>query len=209
MAAYQEIIRRNPDHYNFQVGLADFALDVRDLDASYISAAHGALDAAEAASPSRQPTAYARARLLYAEGRIAEALEVLRLAVEADPLIADSHFYYGLFLLESGNFNDGKRAIEEAGRLGRGPRNGNQASILGGHFGDAGEYAAAVRYYEQALAFEPGNEEFKMKLGLVYYFDKRFGDAKRLIGEVMQSQDLIKSPQYEALRPILKELGLE
>ena len=112
-------------------------------------------------------------------------------------------------MLDSGKITEGLDELHRAITLGRTPKNAGEAHVVASYLGEAGFYKEAISYYDLALGFKPDDIEARMKLGLVYYFDKQYDKARILIKEVMQTEDLKKSPQYPALQPILRELGLE
>ena len=133
----------------------------------------------------------------------------MKTAIDFDPQVGDAHFLYGLLLLDSGRTMEGIAELHTALGLGRTPKNASEAHLVASHLGEDGFYKEAISYYDLALGFKPDDIEARMKLGLVYYFDKQYDKARQLISEVMKTADFTKSPQYEALKPILHELGLE
>jgi tetratricopeptide (TPR) repeat protein len=181
---------------------------IAGLDAKYIDQGIIALDRADAISPRRQATLYVRAKLLNLKGDTKGALKAMADAVALDLEVGDAHFYYGLLLLESGDAIGGLRELNRSAELGRVPRNASEASVAAAQLGDLGMYKESALYFQKALLFDPDNLEISMKLGLVYYFSGDKDAARRLILDVMKKQDLTRSPQYQSLLPILRDLGL-
>ncbi len=202
-------VAADPNNYGFYIGFVDFIAQVGDVDPSLIPRGMALVTRAEELSPRRQTTKYALSKLLFMKGDAQGALNALQAAVDLDPEIGEAHFYYALLLLELHRIPEAAREIDRALELGRSPRTANEARLIAGYFGDADDYARAELYFQQALLFEPDDMETKMKLGLVYYFDKQYDAARRMITEVMKTENLKQSPQYEALQPILKDLKLE
>lgn len=210
VSGMEKVIASDPLNYSFLIGFADIVPYITPLDASYLDRAEAVLAQAEATSPRRQATQYVLAKIKNLKGDKQGALAALQQAIALDPQIRDAHFYYALLLLDSGNMKEGIKELDAASTLGREPKNADEARVIAGHLGDAGFYKESQKYYQQILLlFEFDDLETKMKLGLVYYLDKQYDPARRLISEVMKTQDLKKSPQYPSLQPILRELGLE
>lgn len=199
----------DPNHYGFYIGFADFIAQVGDLEPTLIPRGIALVARAEELSPRRQTTKYVLSKLLFVKGDAQGAFQALRAAVDLDPEIGEAHFYYALVLLETHRMADAAREIDRAAALGRFPKTASEARLIAGYFGDANDYARAELYFQQALLLDPKDRETKMKLGLVYYLHGKRDAARRLISEVMKTENLKQSPQYPALQPILKELGLE
>lgn len=204
----KKVTEAEPLNYGFWIGFADMMQPIVGLNKGYLDVGLAALLRADALSPRRQATEYVRAKLLNLKGDKAGALHAMERAVALDPEVGDAHFYYALLLLESGDGVAGLREIKRAAELGREPRNASEASVAAGQLGDLGAYKESERFFQKALLFKPDDLELTMKLGLVYYFDGSRDAARRLIGEVMEKQDLKQSPQYQSLLPILRDLGL-
>ncbi len=202
-----ETAEAEPLNYGFWIGLADMMPAIVALDAHYIDQGLAALERANTISPRRQATHYVRAKLLNLKGDKAGSLKAMADAVALDPEVGDAHFFYGLLLLESGDKQGGVRELNRAAALGRNPKNISEATVAAGQLGDLGAYKESIEYFGKALLFEPDNAEVNMKLGLVYYFSGDRDVARRIIAKVMKTQDLKKSPQYELLVPILRDLG--
>ncbi len=205
----QEAVEQEPLNYSFLIGLADMMPAIVDLDPRYLDIASQALVRAEMVSPRRQATQYVLAKIRNLKGDKAGAIKAMRAAIDLDPQVGDAHFLYALLLLDNGQIAEGLPELDAAFALGRTAKNIEEANLVASQLGEASFYKEAERYYNIALGFEPDNNEIQMKLGLVYYFDKQYDKARALIKEVMKTQDLKKSPQYPAIQPILKELGLE
>ncbi len=201
-------IRNNPFDYSFFIAFAEFVTTVSDIDASYLFEAEQALIAAEKLSPGRQTTLSILSKILYLKGDKQGATDALRRAISLDLQVGDSHFEYGMLLIQIGDAAGAAREIDAAETLGRKPKSAPEAAMLGSYFGDAEDYARSIRYFQQAFLFDPRDTESKLKLGLVYYFDRQFDAARNILREVMRSEDLKKSPQYPSLKGILLDLGL-
>ena len=206
---FREIIAHDPDYYVFRISFAEFVTTVHDADPSYIREAEDAVAHAEKLSPHRQATQYVLSKILYLKGDKAAAAAAMKSAADADPEVADPHFYYGMLLLQTGDILGAGQELDRAAALGRTPKNAAEARILGAQFGDAEDYGRSIAYFQQALLYEPADAETKVKLGLVYFFDRQYDAARNVIREVMKTQDLKKSAQYPALAPILRDLKLE
>src|SRR5258708_10060454 len=58
----------------------------------------------------------------------------------------------------------------------------------------AGDYAAAARVYEQAMALVPGNSEVLKRLGVLQQTQRKFDDSIEKFQQV-----LVRDPQYRAV----------
>ncbi len=201
-------VRNNLRDYSFPIAFAEFSANTSDVDTSYLSEAEQILVDAEKFAPGRQTTLHTLSKILYLKGDKQGAADAYRRSIALDPEVADPHFYYSMLLLQTGDVSGAAKEVDEAERLGRAPKNAAEAVMFGSYFGDAGDYARSIRYLQQALLFDSRNAESKLKLGLVYYFDRQLDAARNVLREVMKTEDLKRSPQYPLLQPILRELGL-
>jgi len=209
VAGMEEAIRREPLHYGFLIGFADMMTYVADLNPLYLDKGEEMVRRADVLSPRRQSTQYVLAKIRNLKGDKLGAIAAMKTAIDFDPEVGDAHFLYGLLLLDNGQITKGLAEIHVARGLGRIPKNADESTIIAAHVGEAGLYKESQEYYNMVLLFRSYDNEARVKLGLVYYFDKQYDKARQFISEVMKTEDLKKSPQYPALQPILRELGLE
>ncbi len=209
MEELKKVADRNPLQYFYHLSLADTANISYIIDSSYLDLAEEELKIAEKLSPKRQSTLHVLSKTLYLKGDKEGAISAMKKATDLAPEVPEPHFFYGMFLLDSGQNKEAIKELKSARDLGRMAKNVDEARLLGGYFADAEYYDIAVDYFQKALEFDPKDKEAKMKLGLTYYLMGKLDLAKKFIGEVIATEDLSKSPQYEAIKPILKDLGLE
>jgi TPR repeat protein len=110
--------------------------------------------------------------------------------------------------LEIGEAEKGFAELKAAEELGRSPQTAEEARTAANYYGDAQNWEKSVFWYKIAITKDPSDNEARLKLGLVYYMSGRRELAKEEIARVMQKTDLKKSPAYELLLPILRDLGL-
>lgn len=207
MEELKKVAEREPLHYLYHLSLADAANTAYVMDASYLDLAEAELKIADKLSPNRQGTLYVLSKIRHLKGDKDGGLEAMKKAIELAPEVADPHFYYGMLLLDSKKNKEALDELRLAKNLGKIPTKPDEARLLGGYFADAEDYENAIYYFQKALDLNPKDKEAKVKLGLTYYFAGKFDLAKKFIGEVIRTEDLTNSPQYEALKPILEELG--
>jgi tetratricopeptide (TPR) repeat protein len=148
------------------------------------------------------------AKIKSLQGKRDEALRVVKQAIELNPEIGDSHFYYALLAFEAGRPAEAFRALDTAAQLGRKPRTAAELRVVGNHYGDAGDYTRAIALYEEGLRLDGGDLEAQLKLGLVYYYHGDIGAARRYIQGVALATDLREATSYPLLKPIFDELGI-
>lgn len=209
MELLQEVIKEDPLYYFFYLRFADAAIEIAPVDPTYLDLAEKMLVEAEKLSPRRQATFYVLSKIKSLKSDKEGALAAMQRAIDLDPQIGEPHFFYGLLLFDKGQVFEGLEKIKLAAKLGRGPINSDEARVVGGYLSDAGEYDLATDYFLKALMFKPDDAEARLKVGLTYYFSGNREAASRFISEVMKSHDLKQSPQYEAIKPIIQDLGLE
>jgi O-antigen ligase/Flp pilus assembly protein TadD len=204
----QMAIDKDPLNYSIYLSRADMATTAFPFDQSYLDQAEKDVQVAEKLAPRHQSTLYVLSKIKYLRGDTVGAIDTMKQAIDLNPDAGDPYFYYVLLLFSAGNKEEALLQLQKSVDLGRYPKNGNEARILAGYVGDAGDYNKAEYYYQRALSFNAKDVEAKMKLGLVYYFQQKPELAKKYIGEVMKVTDLSQSPQYQSIKPILQSLGL-
>lgn len=209
VAEVDKAIGGDQKDYYLYLTLADMIVNFYELNpGQLLKIGPAAINKAIELSPNRQQNYYVKAKLHLLKGEKEAALQAMEKAVALDPAIGDPHFYYALTLLEVGETAKGFEELETAGALGRAPRSFEEKRIVANYYGDAGDWERAVFWYRAALLENPGDSEARLKLGLVYYMSGKREPAKKEIQEVMQKTDLTKSPAYELLLPILRDLEL-
>ncbi len=199
----------DPNDYYLYLTLADMTVNFYELNPrQLLSVGQAAIDKAIELS-NRQQNYYVKAKLHLILNEDKEAVAAMDKAVALDPQIGDPRFYYALTLFEVGDAQKGFAELKTAEELGRLPETAEEARIVANYYGDAQDWERSVFWYKIAITKEPSDNEARLKLGLVYYMSGRRELAKEEIMKVMQKEDLKKSPAYELLLPILRDLGLE
>jgi O-antigen ligase/Flp pilus assembly protein TadD len=201
-------INNHPNDYFSRVTFAEAAADLSPLNTSLVKDAENQAREAIKASPRRQQPYYSLARIQVLQGNPFEALKTMRHAVELDPLSADPHFYYGLTALGTGNNDLGFAEIARAKELGREPKTGAEARILGNFEAEAGHYEEAAKNYRNALRADPADVDTQVKLGIVDYYLGERDEAREVLRDAAARVDLTQSPYLAVLREIFHDLGL-
>ena len=94
---------------------------------------------------------------------LAEKIELLRRAVEINPLVAESRFELGLALRESGNAADAVEHLEKATRFS--PGVASYWRELGVALSKSARPDAAVPAFERAIALDPSDYDAVSALG--------------------------------------------
>lgn len=209
MGILNQVIANDPLHYFSYLRFADAAIEVFSLDFSYLDEAEKKLKEAEKISPNRQATLYVLSKIYNLKGNKEASLAAMKKAASLAPEVGEPHFYYGLLLLDFGDTKEGLEELKIAKELGREAHDADEARVAGGYFADANDYENAIYYFRKALELNDKDDEARLKLGITYYLAGKKDLAKKFIGEVVKTHDLTQSPQYESLKPILNELGLE
>ena len=159
-------------------------------------------------SPNRQQVYFSLAKTKLIQGKKAEALALVEQGLALNPEVPDAHFYVGVILLDQEEWKRGYEEVQEALRLGRRWKNGSEARVVGNMFANGGYLSDAILLYEKSLELESGDPETLYQLGAAYYFAKRRDEAKKIFFELIEKVDVVKSPAYSEMKPILDALGI-
>lgn len=201
-------IERNPRNYFLRVSFADLVSVVRQNDASALAEAEQQIEEALKLSPRRQQTYYALAKIRILQNRWDDALRAAADAIELEPEIGESHFYYGLIAFEAGKPEIGFRSIETAERLGRVPKTGHEMRVIANYYADAGNYEKSIVLYHQAVDESAADLEARLKLGIVYFYAGNIPAARTELQIVAGATDIRQAPSYELLKPIFDAVGV-
>ena len=116
----------------------------------------------------------------------------------------------GLIALQVGDTKRGFSEIEKAEELGRSPRSAQEVRMLGGAYGDSGNYERAFTYFSGAVAAVPDDLESRMKLGITAYYIGKNDIAKEQFEYVLPRVPEFKNtPNYQELLPVFDQLGIK
>jgi tetratricopeptide (TPR) repeat protein len=132
----------------------------------------------------------------------------LKTALELDPKVPDSHFYYGMLAFANGKNDLGYAEVKEAIAMKRNWTNANEPRVAADYFADSGHLGDALELYQASLALDPGNLETATKIGIVYYLQGNKPLARQSLLEVASKFDFTTSPSYASYKPILDDLGI-
>ncbi len=197
------------DAYN-HYALIDIYNQVSALDVKkYTSEAEHEAQVALELSPNRQEILFSLAKTKSIEGDNHAALGVLKQALDLDPKVPESHFYYGLLAFATGDSNLGYQEVEASIQMGRKWKTYYEPRTVANFFADSGHLAEAIGLYKDALVMEPEDAETEIKLGMAYYAEGDMGNARQYLSDAAKKFDFTKSPSYGEFKPILDRLGIE
>jgi tetratricopeptide (TPR) repeat protein len=133
-------------------------------------------------------------------GRIGEGLDLIRLALEADPADAEAHAQHGRFLSRLKRDREAVAAVERA--LALGPSGSVTLDTIGVVLSRAGLHERAVACFEQAVAADPSRASLHFNLASSLKFLGRFDEA-----ETAYEACLAREPRYWRAHSALAQLG--
>lgn len=202
-------INRHPNDYFLRLTFVNASADFYVFNPAYLQVGEQQAEQALKLSPKRQEIFYALAQIKLIKGEKKSAFELMKRAVELDPLAADPHFFYGLTLFEAGEKEIGFAEIERAKELGREPRDNGEARVLGNYYGDAGDYGKAISMYLTAVSHNSDDLDAQLKLGIVYFYSGDRDNARLHIEKVLVAlPEFKKSAAFETVKSIIENLGL-
>jgi tetratricopeptide (TPR) repeat protein len=182
---------------------------VSDVDPEhYLPAAEKEAAAAFALSPDRQEIYYFLAKTKDLEGDVKGALALAKKALDLDPKIADSHFYYGMLAFANGDATTGYAEVKLAMSMGRSWHDFYEPRVAADYFADAGHVPDAIDLYKIALTIEPTDLESEIKLGAAYFLEGKSDLARHYLSDAASRFDFSQSPVYGQYKPILDVLHI-
>jgi tetratricopeptide (TPR) repeat protein len=207
--AMEGVAKDHPmDAYNHYLLTSVYNL-ASDIDpGKYLPAAEREAAKALELSPNRQEILFYLAKTKSLEGDNTAALEIAKRALDLDPKVADSHFYYGMLAFALGRNGEGYDEVNTAIKMGRPWHSFYEPRVAGDYFADAGHLGEAIDLYRAALMIQPSDLEAEIKLGAAYFINGRSDLARPLLQDAASRFDFSQSPQYGAYKPILDALGV-
>jgi tetratricopeptide (TPR) repeat protein len=114
------------------------------------------------------------AEVLAAYGRFSEAIEDFNKAADLEPKRADLAFNLALAQFKAGRLDDALGSAEKCRDLGD---NADLEDLLGDIQEARGDYLAAVRSYQTAMALAPGEEKYRLSLAVEFIRHENFQAA--------------------------------
>jgi tetratricopeptide (TPR) repeat protein len=140
------------------------------------------------------PAAAALADVLRREGRRAEALEMLREAVEKQPANAYAHKSLAVALAEAGSFPEAER--EYRATIAIDPNDAEALSGLGNVLHSTGRDADSIAMHRSAIEKNPGYAGAHYNLGCVLFNDKRIPEAEAEFREALRLDPGLAQAQW-------------
>lgn len=207
--AMQQVATDHPnDAYNHYL-LVDVYNLAYDIDPQhYLRAAEAEAQAALALAPNRQEIYFYLIKTKNLEGDNAGALALAKKALDLDPRVGDSHFYYGMLAFANHDNAIGYQEVKAAMALGRRWHDFREPQVAADYFADSGHVSEAIELYRTALTMQPGDIEAEIKLGAAYYISGNHGLARQYLSDAASHFDFKGSPAYAQYKPILDALGI-
>ncbi|MDO8664057.1 MAG: O-antigen ligase family protein [Candidatus Liptonbacteria bacterium] len=177
------------------------------LDARYLDRAIEHAQAALALSPNRQETYFGWAKALSSKGDNKGGLELTKKALDLDPEVAESNFYYGLMAYVNEMYDEGYRHVRKGIDEGRPWKNSAEPRVVANFFTDDKHFGEAITLYQKSLEMRD-DPETRARLARAYFLSGDRESAKKEFGRAMKQKDLSKSSAWSDFAPIISQLGL-
>lgn len=128
------------------------------------------------------------------QGRVPEARQLFESAVRLDPQLADAHTGLAAALMDMNDVDGARRHFLEADRL---APTGQSKTNLGMLCGRTGDYAAAMKYFEEALAIDPSYTDARVGMALALNAQGRTSEAREHLRQALRASP--PSPRAQAL----------
>jgi len=216
LAKLEEKIGAHEQDYYLHITIADLYVAFYQFGGEeYLTKARQHIDRALELSPNRQQAYYIIARIELSRGNKTGTIEALKKAVEIDPSVGDTRFFYGLIAYEFGDIKTGDEQITKAKELGRVPKTAQEAMNLAVVIGDRkGDYGQAVEILKNAveLAKTGTNKTIilnaRLRLAVAYYMAEQYANAKEAFSSLSKDINLRTLPMWPQLEPVMRELGV-
>jgi len=208
--AMEEVRDEHPEDAFNHYALVNLYNEVASIDKKgYTQKAEDEAKIALGISPDRQEIYFYLAKTKTIEGDYAGSLSLLKRVLDYSPKVPDAHFYYGLLAYATGDKNDGYKEIKAAIDMGRQWSSFNEPRVVAGFFADSGHLNEAIELYKTAWAMSYGSDiESEIKMGVAYFYAGQYDQAKFYLKDSMSKFDIRKSPSYDQLVPIARQLGI-
>ncbi|OGZ00299.1 MAG: hypothetical protein A3B13_01525 [Candidatus Liptonbacteria bacterium RIFCSPLOWO2_01_FULL_45_15] len=177
------------------------------LDAQYLDRAIEHAQAALVLSPNRQETYFGWAKALSSKGDNKGGLELTKKALDLDPEVAESNFYYGLMAYINEMYDDGYKHVRKGIDGGRPWKNSAEPRVVANFFTDDKRFGEAITLYQKSLEMRD-DPETRARLARAYFLSGDRESAKKEFGQAMKQKDLSKSSAWSDFAPIISQLGL-
>ena len=157
--AIDELIKLHPRQAYYWYLRGRAFSEASRFDSSYLDEAEKNFMVADELSPNRQQIAYALGKHLL-QTNTDRALSVLRRMVDLDPKVAQSHWYYGLALVNAGEEILGQDELVRAGELSYDPQTIEEALLLRELFLRRGWSGMVAKYAQKVVDMEPTAARF-------------------------------------------------
>jgi tetratricopeptide (TPR) repeat protein len=146
--------------------------DIRKVGAVALNAPNGA--------------AYSRMALnFYRQGKIPEAIEAFKKAIDANPQNDDAYLRLGILYKDQGRIVMAEEAFRKA--IDINPHNDGAYDALGILYKDQGKISQAEEAFRKAIDINPRNDDAYFRLGILYKSQSRFFEAVEALRQAIES----------------------
>lgn len=210
IGAMEQVRDEHPHDAFNHYALVNLYNEVANIDPKrFLPAAEAEAEAALVISPGRQEAYFYLAKTKTIKKDYTAALDILKKALDENPKVPDSHFYYGLLAFATGDKLTGYQEVKTALTMGRKWKTFHEPRTVAGFFADSGHLDEAILFYKTAWGMSQGGDlDTEVKLGVAYFYAGRYDEAKQYLEDALKKFNVSKSPSYEQLKPILEKLGI-
>lgn len=161
------------------------------LGPGYLNLAEQNLKAAVNLSPNKQDALFLLGRLYLLKKDYNNAYVYLQKAVQVEPTISTSHWFYGLALVAGNNKTEGVAEMEAAINLGYSSSLEQKLYMLD-LYTQLKNYDKVIVGYQNLLAVEPENVNWRIKLAAAYILAGNKAEALNIINQVSAQYPFLK-----------------
>ncbi|MFH0890818.1 MAG: O-antigen ligase family protein [Candidatus Liptonbacteria bacterium] len=203
----EAIARAHPKDAYYHNMLLDVYSKFSPFDAKYLDRAIEHAQIALTLSPNRQETYFGWAKALSSKGNNKGGLELTKKALDLDPEVAESNFYYGLMAYANEMHEEGYKHVRKGIDDGRPWKNSMEPRVVANFFTDDGRYGEGIELYLKSLEMRD-DVETRARLGRAYFLSGDREAATEEFQRATKQADLSQSPAWGDYEPILRKLGL-
>ena len=181
-------------YYHFMLGR--LYTESLNYDNSYADAVVPAFTRALELSPNRQQILFGLAKFFFDQGRIDEAGEIYRKAIEAEPQVGEAHWFYAAVLMQQGKKELAEKEMIEAANLGHMPPQAEEQLLFARLMAREKNYHRVVDYLEAVLRSQPNRVDLLAQVAVAY----KEVAKKEVIVNVKLAKDYVAKARRAATR---------
>lgn len=197
----------HPQDANYHNMLLDFYNKLAPFNPEYLKLAEEHAQKALALSPNRQETYFGWAKTRSAMGDNKGGLELTKKALDLDPEVPESQFFYGLMAYVNGMEEEGYKYTHKGITGGRPWKNSMEPRVVANFYVDDRHFSEAIELYRKSLDMRE-DPETRARLGRAYFLSGDRESARSEFEKALKQKDLSQSSAWEDFAPIVRQLGL-